>query len=215
MDFRFKKHSGILFMCIYFLFSCGGEQKTSLKDIQVVWATDYSEDGLDLLLKKDTTYIYPNNKFVFKESMSFYNLSNREFSLAKAILKEFFDHCLYDDDNTGEEPFRLRKYFRQYLGYKEKDSLYVYVNLYTHFPTISNPECLCTIGPAQNVLVYKENGGRNYGTAIIDMSKKRIIYFKMSNKDLNYKEGEYSEQELEILFPGIKKKDNRGLWEMN
>ena len=33
----------------------------------------------------------------------------------------------------------------------------------------------------------------------------------MSNKDLNYKEGEYSEQELEILFPGIKKKDNRGL----
>ena len=36
----------------------------------------------------------------------------------------------------------------------------------------------------------------------------------MSNKDLNYKEGEYSEQELEILFPGIKKKENRGLWEM-
>jgi hypothetical protein len=201
MDFRFKNHFGILFMCICFLLSCCSEQKTSLKDIQVVWATDYSEDGLDFLLKKDTTYIYPNNKFVFKKSMSFYTLSDKEFSLATAILKDFFDYYLYDDDNTGVEPFRLRKYFRQYIGFKEKDSLYVYVNLYTHFPTISNSECLCTIGPAQNVLIYKENGGRNYGTAIIDISNKRIIYFKMGNKDPNYKVGGYSEQELEVLFP--------------
>jgi len=192
---------GILFTCICFLFSCCDKQKASLKDVQVVWATDYSEDGLDILLKKDTAYIYPDNKFVFKKSMSFYALSDRDFSLAKSILKEFFDYHLYDNGCTGEEPFRLRKYFRQYLGYKEKDSLYVYVNLYTHFPTISNSECLCTIGPAQNVLIYKENGGKNYGTAIINICNKRIVYFKMSNKDLNYEAGEYSGQELEALFP--------------
>lgn len=186
-------------MC--FLLSCSCKQSTSLKDIQVVWSTDYSEDGLDILLKKDTTYIYPDNKFVLKKSMSFYALSDSDFFLARAILKKYFDNYLYDNDNTGEEPFRLRKYFRQYLGYKEKNSIFVYVNLYTHFPTISNNECLCTIGPAQNVLVYKENGGKNYGTAIVDISNKRIIYFKLSNKDINYKEGEYSEQELQVLFP--------------
>lgn len=196
-------------MCICFLLSCCSEQKTSLKDIQVVWATDYSEDGLDFLLKKDTTYIYPNNKFVFKKSMSFYALSDKEFSLATAILKDFFDYYLFDDDNTGGEPYRLRKYFRQYIGFKMKDSLYVYVNLYTHYPIIPEPECLCTISPSQNILVFQENGGKNYGTAIIDISNKKVIFFKMSNADSNYVAGHYSNQELEVLFPHLnKQKDN-------
>lgn len=196
-------------MCICFLLSCCSEQKTSLKDIQVVWATDYSEDGLDFLLKKDTTYIYPNNKFVFKKSMSFYALSDKEFSLATAILKDFFDYYLFDDDNTGGEPYRLRKYFRQYIGFKMKDSLYVYVNLYTHYPIIPEPECLCTISPSQNILVFQENGGKNYGTAIIDISNKKVIFFKMSNADFNYVAGHYSNQELEVLFPHLnKQKDN-------
>lgn len=188
------------FICI--LSSCGEVQKTAFQDLQIVWATDYSEDGLDLLLNKDTTYIYPNNKLVLNGEMHFYSLSSNEYSIAKSLLKNYFDYYLYDNDyNTDVDPYRLRKYFRQYLAYQKGDSIYVYVNLYTNFPKVSNPECLCTIGPSQNVIIYKENGGRDYGTAIIDMSKKRIVYFKLSKKDLNYKAGEYSEQELNVLFP--------------
>ena len=193
---------GKLLVCICLLLSCNGGQITSIKDIQVVWATDYSEDGLDFLLNKDTTYIYPDSSLVLKEDMVFCALTDQEFSLAKDILKNYFDYHLYDRDGyTNDEPYRLRKYFRQYVGFKTKDSLYIYVNLYTHYPTISEPGCLCTISPRQNILLYQENGGRNYGTVIIDIRNKRIIYFKMGNKDLNYKTGEYSEQELEVLFP--------------
>ena len=173
-------------------------------DFQIVWATDYSEDGLDFLLNKDTTYIYPDNTPIFKEGMCFCALSDQDFSMAKVVLKNYFDYYLYDRDGSiNEEPFRLRKYFRQYIGYKEKDSLYVYVNLYTHFPTISDSECLCTIVPSQNILVYKRNGGRNYGTAIINLAKKRVILFKLSNADSNYIAGQYSEQELKVLFPHL------------
>ena len=198
-----KKKSCIYFICfVCFLFSCREIQRTSFENLQIVWATEYSEDGLDFLLNKDTTYIYPNSKLVLKEEMHFYYLSSKEYSIAKDLLKKYFDYYLYDiDNNLDEEPYRLRKYFRQYLAYKKNDSIFVYVNLYTNFPEVSNPECLCTVGPSPNVLIYKENGGRDYGTAIIDISNKRIIYFKLSKKDLNYKAGEYSEQELKVLFP--------------
>lgn len=187
---------------MYILFSCTGGTKSSLKDVQIIWATDYSEDGLDFLLNKDTTYIYPNCELVLKEGMRYYSLSLEQYSMAKDILRRYFEYYLYDVDNYSDvEPYRLRKYFRQYLGFKKKNSIYVYVNLYTNFPEISDPKCLCTIGPSQNVLIYKENGGRDYGTAIIDISNKRIVYFKLSNNTLNYKAGEYSEQELNNIFP--------------
>lgn len=207
------KHKGrihLCWSCIFFicfsciLFSCGEKPKSSFKNLQIVWATNYSEDGLDFLLDKDTTYIYPDNKLVLKEGMHFYSLSSKEYSIAKDLLKKYFDYYLYDVDNyLDEEPYRLRKYFRQYLAYKKNDSIFVHVNLYTNFPKVSNPECLCELWPIRNVLIYKENGGRDYGTAIIDITNKRIIYFKLSKKDMNYKAGEYSEQELKVLLPSL------------
>lgn len=195
------KHSGRIFICMCFLLSCGEGHKTS-KDIQIVWATDYTEDGLDFLCNKDTIYIYPNNIPVLKESMRFYALSDQEFSLAKDILNNYFINYSYDiDGNTSEQPFRLRKYFRQYLGYIKKDSLYVHVNLYTHFPTIPDPECLCTIVPSQRIFIYEGNGGRNYGTIVINMRKKKVEYLKLSDTDSNYTIGHYTEKELKVLFP--------------
>ena len=189
---------------LWCVLSCNSSHKKSLYDFQIVWATDYSEGGLDFLLNKDTTYIYPDSTLVLKEDMIFYALSEQEFSLAKDILKNYFSFYLYDREGTvKEEPFRLKKYFRQYIGYKKNDSLYVYVNLYTHFPTIPDPECLCTIRPRRNVLIYKANGGRNYGTAIIDMSKKSVAAFKLSNTDSQYGTGQYSEQEIKTLFPHL------------
>lgn len=201
MDFSLKKHSTVFLLCICLLLSCN-EGHQSSKDIQIVWATDYSEDGLDFLLKKDTTYIYPNKSFVLKKNMKYIVLSDQEFSLAKDILKDYFDNYFYDKgEYVNEQPFRLRKYFRQYIGYKKKDSLYVHVNLFTHFPTISNPECMCTIGPSQSILIYEGNGGRNYGTITINLSKRSVVYFKMSNADSNYVIGRYSDEELKVLFP--------------
>ncbi|WP_028904244.1 MULTISPECIES: hypothetical protein [unclassified Prevotella] len=202
MDFKLIKLVGKLLVCICIFLSCRGIQKSSIDDFQIVWATDYSENGLDFLLNKDTTYIYPDSTFLLKKGMSFYSLSDQEYSLAKDILRNYFNYYLYDRDGcVNEEPFRLRKYFRQYVGYKKNDSIYVYVNLYTHFPIIREPECMCTISPSQNVLVYKEEGGRNYGTAIIDIANKMVIYFKVNSTDSNYKAGGYSEKELKILFP--------------
>lgn len=199
------KFSSKLFACICILLSCTNDQKSSLNDFQIVWATDYSENGLDFLLNTDTVYIYPDSTFVLKENMHFYALSEQEFSLAKDILKNYFSFYLYDREGTvKEEPFRLRKYFRQYVGYKKNDSLYIHVNLYTHFPTIPDPECLCKITPRRNVLIYKKNGGRNYGTAIIDMSKKMVVAFKLSNTDSHYRTGQYSEHESRIMFPSVK-----------
>lgn len=204
MDFRLKTISSKLFVCILLMCSCCDSHKSYIKGFQVVWATDYSEDGLDFLLNKDTTYIYPDDTSVFKEKINIHPLSNQEFSLVKDILKNYFDYHLYDRDGDGiGEPFRLRKYFRQYIGYKEKDSLYVFVNLYTHFPTITDSKCLCTIGPSERVLIYNRNGGRNFGTVIINMEQKRVVYFKISNADSNYIEGHYSEKELKSLFPHL------------
>ena len=210
MVFRFTHNISKLVVCTCLLMSCNEGQVTSIKDIQIVWATDYSEDGLDFLLNKNTTYIYPDSSTVLKEDMFFCTLTDQDYSLAKDILKNYFDYYLYDRDcYTNDEPYRLRKYFRQYIGFKMKDSLYVYVNLYTHYPIIPEPECLCTISPSQNILVFQENGGKNYGTAIIDISNKKVISFKMSNADSNYVAGHYSNQELEVLFPHLnKQKDN-------
>lgn len=195
-----------MFVCLCLLLSCDDGHK-SFQNIQVVWATDYSEDGLDFLLNKDTTYIYPDSSLVFKGDMIFCVLSDKDFSLAKEILKNYFDYHLYDrDDNIDVEPFRLRKYFRQYIGYKTHDSLYVYVNMYTHYPTIPEPECLCTISPCQSVLVNQKNGGKNYCTAIIDVSKKKVVSFKLSHADPNFFAGHYSEREIKILFPHLNEK---------
>ena len=205
MDYNFTKLLSKLFVCICLLLSCNDGQKSTFKDIQIVWATDYSENGLDFLLKKDTTYIYPDSSLVLNKDMIFCALTDQEFSLAKDILKNYFDYHLYDRDGyANEEPYRLSKYFRQYIGYKTKDSLYVYVNLYTHYPTIPEPDCLCTISPSQDILVYQDNGGRNYGTAIIDMINKKVVSFKLSNADSNYIATQYSDKELEILFPHLK-----------
>lgn len=200
MAFRFKMLSSNLLACICFLFSCNGTSQSTL-DIQVVRATDYSEDGLDFLLNEDITYIYPDGTPVLIDSMKFYPLTEQDFSMAKDILNNYFGYYLYNlDGYTGKEPFKLRKYFRQYIGYTEKDSLYVYVNLYTHFPTISDSECLCTIGPRSNILISFNNGGQNYGTVIINMNKKKVISFKLSDNDPSYTAGQYSEEELKILF---------------
>ncbi|SHN11138.1 hypothetical protein SAMN04488494_0326, partial [Xylanibacter ruminicola] len=83
MDFRLKTISSKLFVCILFMCSCCDSHKSYIKGFQVVWATDYSEDGLDFLLNKNTTYIYPDDTSVFKEKINIYPLSNQEFSLVK------------------------------------------------------------------------------------------------------------------------------------
>ena len=48
-----------LVLCL--LLSCSNGKKTSFKDIQITWATDFSEDGLDFLLNNDTSYYYPDS----------------------------------------------------------------------------------------------------------------------------------------------------------
>jgi len=190
--------------CLCLLLSCSDGKKTSFKDIQITWATDFSEDGLDFLLNNDSSYYYPDSTLVLKDDMHLYALSDAEYSLAKDVLKHYFDNHLYDKDNyMSEEPYRFRKYFRQYIGYKMRDSLYAYVNLYTHFPSIPEPECLCTISPSKNVLVYEDNGGRNFATAVISLDKKRVVYFKLSKADPNYVSGHFSEKELNALFPSL------------
>lgn len=201
MVFKIGSHISRLFMCLCILLSCNEGHKSS-NDIHIVWATDYSEEGLDFLCDKDTTYIYPDNTLVLKNGKKFYALSDHEFSLAKDILKHFFNNYLYEiDGNTSEQPFRLRKYFRQYLGYMEKDSPYVYVNIFTHFPTISDPECLCTFGPSQRILIYEKNGGHNYGTVIINLSKMKVVFFELSKTDPTYTIGHYTEKNLRLFFP--------------
>lgn len=209
--FNHQKGNGMAWKAIPFvtlvlclLLSCSDGKKTLFKDIQITWATDYSEDGLDFLLNKDISYYYPDSTLVLKDDMDIYALSEAEYSLAKGVLKHYFDYHLYDRDNyMSEEPYRFRKYFRQYIGYKMRDSLYAYVNLYTHFPSIPDPECLCTITPSRNVLVYEDNGGRNFATAVISLDKKRVVYFKLSKADPNYVSGHFSEKELNALFPSL------------
>ena len=81
--------------------SCNEGQVTSIKDIQIVWATDYSEDGLDFLLNKNTTYIYPDSSTVLKEDMFFCTLTDQDYSLAKDILKN------YDETKPLNISFRI------------------------------------------------------------------------------------------------------------
>jgi len=203
MDFRIIKHFCILYLCVWLLFSCNDSHKVS-KPIELVWARDYSEEGLDFLCDKDTSYIYPNNMLVLTKNMKFYALSDKDFSLAKNILKEYFVKNLYKKNYKGNKtPLQLREYFRQYIGYIINDSQYVYVNLFTHLPVIPEPDCLCTIVPSQRVLIYEDNGGVNYGTVIINMDKKEVVSFKLSDTDSDFITGNYSDMELKVLFPSV------------
>ncbi len=191
----------ILFAC--FLFSCNDSHKFS-KPIEIVWAKEYSEDELDFLCEKDTSYIYPNNTVVLTKDMNFYALSDNDFSLAKNILKEYFAKHLYEKAyNKNETPLQFSEYFRQYIGYTINGSLHVYVNLFTHLPVIPEPDCLCTIVPSQRVLIYEDNGGVNYGTVIINMDKKEVVSFKLSDTDSDFITGNYSDMELKVLFPSV------------
>lgn len=202
MDFRLFLRNCFIIIIAFNFHSCKVGKNAPHKEIQLAWASDYSEDGLDFLLNKDMLYTFPDDSEVLDEDMRFHALTSEEFLLAKDILQYYFQNYLYEKNiHSNERPLRLRQYFRQYLGYKHNNYTYVHVNLYTHFPTFPDPECLCTIAPDERVLIFEKNGGNNYGTAIIDMGRKAVTYFKLGNRSSDYAIGRYTKKELEILFP--------------
>ena len=139
----------------------------------VVKAKDKPIDSLDIRIEDLSIPVLDLEFDVVKDSV--FILSEDEFNIARNLVKKHFasiDTSVGTDSiDDSKKPFPYNYYFKQYIGYKEKDGKkLVYVNMFTSWQT-SN-------GWARELkdkwlMVY--DGGKWFGHMIVDIEKKEVI----------------------------------------
>jgi len=185
MAFRFcnKVMECWLFIGLFILCGCVKKEKRT-DDYQIRWASEWDGNHLDEFLRKYKPFSYSDKRPFVITQKEFYSLSEEEGHLAVEVLKKFFD----DSEHNGfssliQKPFPLREYFRQYIGYQKDGHVMVYVNLYTHIPYRNDPNCLCIyMMDTSKTIINEEYGGTHYGTAIINLTEKRVESFLLNKE---------------------------------
>ena len=70
--------------------------------------------------------LYHKGKYFLKSNQTFAKVNDKDMAIAKHILENLIDSC-QSIDNI--KPMSIDHYFRQYIGYKEKNRNYVFINL--------------------------------------------------------------------------------------
>ena len=97
------------------------QEKTSYK----VFASDFHHTNpKDICLKQKQ--LYHKGKYFLKSDQTFAEVSDKDMTIAKRILENLIDSCQRTDNI---KPKSIDYYFRQYIGYKENERNYVYINL--------------------------------------------------------------------------------------
>lgn len=147
-------------------------EKTARMKWPWVEANEFPVDSLDIRIDDLSTPGLEQSFDIVKDSV--FILSEDEFNMARDLVKNHFasiDTSVGNDSiDDRKKPFPYNYYFKQYIGYKEKDGKkLVYVNMFTSWQT-SN-------GWARELkdkwlMVY--DGGKNFGHMIVDIEKKEV-----------------------------------------
>lgn len=130
----------------------------------------------------DIVYLYPDDmatkdnilynpkwmngtKFIHND-MKVYKLQEKDFVYIESCAKKGF---------RGEyNKLTKRKYFRQFIGYKKHNKIYVYINYFAHIK--STVEGLRAITPdIGNTIITGNDGNYAFGHMILDYSSGEII----------------------------------------
>jgi hypothetical protein len=129
-------------------------------------------DSLDIKIEDLSIPLLDLEFDVVKDSV--FILSEDEFNMARYLVKKHFDSI---DTSVGNDsiddrkkPFPYNYYFKQYIGYKEKDGKrLVYVNMFTSWQT---PNGWARELKDKWLMVY--DGGKSFGHIIVDIEKKEV-----------------------------------------
>lgn len=129
-------------------------------------------DSLDIKIDNLSTPELEQSFDIVKDSV--FILSEDEFNMTRYLVKKHFDSI---DTSVGNDsiddrkkPFPYNYYFKQYIGYKEKDGKrLVYVNMFTSWQT---PNGWARELKDKWLMVY--DGGKSFGHIIVDIEKKEV-----------------------------------------
>lgn len=77
-----------------------------------------------------------------------------------------------------EKPYPLSKYVRQYLAAQQGDNILVWVNLIG----TSEDGSIDTFFD-YNYIIWVEDGGPRFGEALVDLTRKKIIYLSINSRE--------------------------------
>lgn len=148
--------------------------------VMVADAGRYPLDSLDVVMPdtiEEVVWFLENHHF------QFHVLTPKEVVQARSLLKKYIDSGQYKVDHSELEafgfterdlPFPLEKYARQYIGYKQKGHVKVYVLL----------NATCTSGASlrslHHRLLYVADGGHLFGKATIDLTANKVEWFHLN-----------------------------------
>ena len=130
-------------------------------------------DSLDIKIDNLSTPELEQSFDIVKDSV--FILSVDEFNMARNLVKNHFaciDTSVGNDSiDDRKKPFPYNYYFKQYIGYKEKEGKrLVYVNMFTSWQT---PNGWARELKDKWLMVY--DGGKRFGHMIVDIEKKEVI----------------------------------------
>ena len=109
---------------------------------------------------------YMNGKRFIHNDMKAYKIEEKDLSYISSCLKKGF---------TGKyKKLSTQKYFRQFIGYKRYEKIYVYINFFEYY--ISIRDGLHIFEPDIRVTFYSsKDGNYAFGHMILDYSSGEII----------------------------------------
>lgn len=160
------KHIFIIILVCMFLVSCHNKQEEN--KYNYVWyekVEEWDTNHLDVILLKPA---WSNEKHFIKSDMEFYKIKEEELPEIKAYIFKEFKRNYY--------LLPLSHYCRQYIGYKKKGELYVYVNFFSYIKRIG-PN-ICT--DYNHTIITGEYKNYAFGHILINLSKHKIVEFKFA-----------------------------------
>lgn len=174
------------------LTACNGNHKNK-KDNSVSLNSNkpikYFLDSLDYVLSKE------GFDETFGSSKTYHRMTQQEQEKAKIILTEYVNRGGGDTirfikldkrgKETGEEeieirkPLPLKKYYKQYISYKENGHIMVLINLEAQeFPLDGK-----SIGERlKNRVCYVHDGGIAFGDVLIDLNLGKVVAFHLNGE---------------------------------
>ena len=185
----------ILLISILILLSltaCNGNHKNKKDNLVSLSSNKPIESSLDSL-----DYVLSKEGFddAFGSKKTYHQITKQEQEKAKLILTEYVNRGGGDTiyfmkvdkrgKETGEEeieirkPLPLKRYFKQYIAYKENGHIMVLINLEAQ-------ECLFNRKSIReslkNRVHYIFDGGIMYGNAIIDLNLGKVVAFHLNGE---------------------------------
>lgn len=140
--------------------------------IKTFSARDLSPDSLDVNVKSVLVNEY--YEYVKKE---IHILSHHEVLMARKILESYFENKEYEKTlDKDRYPYAFNQYVRQYTAIVENGDIIVKVHLLTMWDSFDGYTSL------KMDEYYVNDGGPSYATAVVNLTKRKVIWFRTNGE---------------------------------